>query len=86
VPAAAVANVSSSGSTDQVAQLQSLVVQYQQRELQYQQQLQTDQQQLQQANDQIQQFQQLLAALQERGILSIDRNGQVTIHLRRGDD
>ena len=95
VTAAASAPVSAttmSGLVDQakITQLQDLVnqyqareQQYQQREQQYQQQLQTDQTQLVQATNQIQQFQQLLADLQDRGIISIDQNGTITILARR---
>jgi outer membrane murein-binding lipoprotein Lpp len=81
-----------SGLVDQakITQLESLVSQYQareqqyqQREQQYQQQLQTDQTQLVQATNQIQQFQQLLVDLQDRGIISVDQNGTITILARR---
>lgn len=71
------AAVSVPASADQIAQLQNLVAQYQSREKQYQ-------DQLNQANSQVQQYQQILTQLQRRGLISIDRNGQITI-ARRGD-
>ena len=81
-------NVSASASVDQqqIAQLQARINEYQQREQQYQQLLQQDQQQLQQtqqqldlASQQIQQFQQFLMALQQRGLIQIQRDGSVVI-------
>lgn len=72
---------------DQVAQLQDLVSQYQDREQQYQQREQQLQGQLLQANSQIQQDQQvlqqvqaLLAALQQRGLISISSDGRIFIN------
>ena len=72
-------------SADQgtVPQLQAIIQQYQQREQQYQQQIQQDQQQLQLASTQMQQVQQLLMTLQDRGLITIDQNGQITILGRR---
>jgi peptidoglycan hydrolase CwlO-like protein len=63
----------------QIQQLQSLVAEYQTREVKYQTELSTAGQQLQQATDQIRQYQMLLAALQNRGIISIDASGRVSI-------
>ena len=92
VSAAPVSAAAMSGYVDQakITQLQDLVSQYQAREQQYQareqqyqQQIQTDQQQITQANTQIQQFQQLLVDLQDRGIISIDPSGTITILARR---
>jgi TolA-binding protein len=98
-PVASAAAVTTGVSADQatVGQLQTLISQYQQheqqyqqREQQYQQQIQQDQQQiqqdqtqLQQAADQAAQIQQLLVTLQDRGLIQVDQNGQITI-LRRG--
>jgi hypothetical protein len=63
----------------QIQQLQSLVAEYQTREVQYQDELKSAGHDLQQANDQIRQYQMLLMALQNRGYISIDSNGQVTV-------
>ena len=63
----------------QLQQLQSLVTEYQTREVKYQNELSTAGQQLQQANDQLRQYQMLLAALQNRGIITIDSSGRVGI-------
>ena len=71
----------------QIQQLQSLVAQYQQRDQQYQQREQQYQTQLNQANaqlaqskQQLQQFQQLVTFLQQRGIITINSDGQVYIN------
>src|SRR5512143_2641168 len=76
-----------SGSQAQMQQLQSLVSQYQAREQQYQareqqlqQQIQADNQQLQQAQQQMEQVRRLIFALQERGLISITQDGQITIN------
>ncbi len=63
----------------QIQQLQGLVQQYQAREAQYQSELNDAGQQLQQANDQIRQYQMVLLALQNRGYIQIDPNGQILI-------
>jgi hypothetical protein len=63
----------------QIQQLQGLVAQYQSREAQYQSELKTAGQNLQQANDQIRQYQMVLLALQNRGYIQIDENGQIFI-------
>lgn len=63
----------------QIQQLQDLVSQYQSREAQYQSELKTAGQNLQQANDQIRQYQMVLLALQNRGYIQIDENGQIFI-------
>jgi capsule polysaccharide export protein KpsE/RkpR len=80
-PASAAANVSAgtNSSQDQIAQLQSLVTQYQAREQQYQAALTSDNQQLSQASQEMQMIQQLLAYLQNRGLIQIDNQGQITI-------
>jgi len=70
---------------DAQAQIEQALVQYQTREIQYQNELQQaiDQinaanQQLDQANQQIQQYQNLLAQLQESGLITIGNDGTVT--------
>ena len=63
----------------QIQQLQSLVSEYQTREEQYQSELKTAGQNLQRANDQIRQFQMVLMALQNRGYIRINENGQIFI-------
>jgi septal ring factor EnvC (AmiA/AmiB activator) len=80
-PASAVANVSTTpnSSQTQIAQLQSLVAQYQAREQQYQAALNSDNQQLSQASQEIQMIQQLLVYLQNRGLIQIDNQGQITV-------
>jgi septal ring factor EnvC (AmiA/AmiB activator) len=88
-PQSNVANISvqtSNAQTAQTAQLQNLIAQYQNREKQYQQELQQAADQLNQANQQLsqsnqtlQQYQQLFSALQQRGIIRVDSNGQIFI-------
>jgi Tfp pilus assembly protein FimV len=63
----------------QIQQLQSMVTEYQAREVKYQSELQSAGQDLQRANSQMQQYQMLLAALQNRGYINIEPNGQITI-------
>ena len=78
----------------QVAQLQSLVAQYQAREQQYrvrerqyQDQLNQAATQLQQTNAQLQQYQQILTALQQRGIIRIGSDGSIQLgRFSSGDD
>jgi hypothetical protein len=84
---AATASASSNGNDAQLQQLQSLVSQYQAREQQYQareqqlqQQVQNDNQQLQQAQQQMEQVRQLLFALQQRGLITITQDGQISIN------
>lgn len=84
-------NRATSGSTatassQQVEQLQQRIdeyaqreQQYQQRDQQYQQMLQNDQAQLQQAADEMRQVQQLLFALQSRGLIRVQSNGTIAI-------
>ncbi len=80
-------SVSSSLSPqDQIAQLQSLVNQYQAREQQYQTQLQNAQTQVTQAQQQMQTMQQLMTFLQQRGIISVDNQGNITVNVGRRDD
>ena len=79
-PAAATATAQvATAEQAQIQQLQSLVTQYQTREVKYQSELQSAGQGLQQANDQLRQYQMLLAALQNRGVITIDSNGRVGI-------
>ena len=63
----------------QIQQLQNLVAQYQTREAKYQSELSTAGQQLQQANNELNQYQMLLAALQNRGYITIESNGQIVV-------
>jgi uncharacterized protein YlxW (UPF0749 family) len=72
-------SVASSADQAQIAQLQSLVSQYQARELQYQAALQSDNAQLSQAASETQMIQQLLTYLQNRGLIQIDSQGNITI-------
>lgn len=85
------APVTSSSAADQakIQQLQARIdeyaqreQQYQQREQQYQQLLQSNQDQVQQATRQVQQIQQLLSALQERGLIRIQEDGSIVIRGR----
>jgi len=63
----------------QIQQLQSLVTEYQTREAKYQNELKSAGQDLQQANNQIRQYQLVLMALQDRGYIDVNSNGQITI-------
>jgi TolA-binding protein len=63
----------------QIAQLQDRVNQYQTREQQYQQIIDQDQQKLNQAANEVQMIQQLLAYLQNRGLIQIDNSGRITV-------
>jgi peptidoglycan hydrolase CwlO-like protein len=77
---------SSADPQTQIAQLQSLVNQYQAREQQYQTELQNAQTQVTQAQQEMQTMQQLLSFLQQRGIITIDSQGNITVNVgRRGD-
>lgn len=80
-PVSATANVATgTGSPQaQVAQLQSQIDQYQAREQQYQAALNSDNQQLSQAAQDMQMIRQLLAYLQNRGLIQIDNQGQITV-------
>jgi len=80
-PASTAANVSSEASSSQaqIAQLQSQVAQYRAREQQYQAALSSDNQQLSQAAREIQMIQQLLATLQDRGLIQINNQGQIIV-------
>ncbi len=75
-PTSATLNMRSGGGDQtQISQLQNLIMQYQNREKQYQ-------TQLDQANAQIQQYQQVLAELQQSGVIRITNDGQILV--RRG--
>jgi hypothetical protein len=78
------ASSSSSSTSDQalIAQLQAQVAQYQTRDQQYQAALNTDNQQLTQAASQQQMIQQLLTYLQQRGIITIDSQGNIYVNGR----
>jgi uncharacterized protein YlxW (UPF0749 family) len=78
--AASTSNATSS-SSDQatIAQLQAQIAQYQAREQQYQTALNSDNAQLSQVASQQQMIQQLLAYLQNRGIISIDSQGNIYV-------
>jgi uncharacterized protein YlxW (UPF0749 family) len=86
-PTTAVVNAASSSNStqSQIAQLQSQVAQYQAREQQYQTALNNDNQQLSQAAQEMQMIQQLLAYLQNRGLIQIDNQGQITVIGRSGN-
>jgi hypothetical protein len=82
--AASTTTGSSASTSDQalIAQLQAQVAQYQSREQQYQAALNTDNQQLSQVASEQQTIQQLLAYLQQRGIISIDNQGNIYVNGR----
>ena len=63
----------------QIQQLQSLVTEYQAREVKYQNELKSAGQDLEIVNNQIRQYQMLLVALQNRGYIMINSNGQIII-------
>ncbi|GAB4398107.1 MAG: hypothetical protein OHK0031_17860 [Anaerolineales bacterium] len=72
---------------EQIIQLKEQVAQYQAREKEYQAREQQYNQQLAQANaqaiaaqQQVQQIQQLLSALQQRGLITVTREGQIFIN------
>jgi hypothetical protein len=66
-------------SQEQIVKLQNLVAQYQAREQQYQAALNSDNQQLSQASQEIQMIQQILTYLQNRGLIQIDNQGQISV-------
>jgi hypothetical protein len=70
----------------QIQQLQARIVEYQAREKQYQSQLNQVEVSLKQANSNLQQYQQVMDALQQMGLIRIDRNGQVFLPRFTGDD
>jgi peptidoglycan hydrolase CwlO-like protein len=78
-PATAAGSTTASSDQAQIAQLQAQVDQYQSREQQYQAALDSDNQQLAQAASEMQMIQQLLAYLQNHGLISIDSQGQISV-------
>jgi peptidoglycan hydrolase CwlO-like protein len=83
---------STTNDQSQVAELQNLIAQYQSREQQYlarEQQYQaaidSANQQLSQASQEVQMAEQVLVALQNRGLIRIDNQGQITVTQNRGD-
>ena len=75
--AQAVANATSNQSAAQIEQLQNLIKQHQNREQQYQTEIKSLSQQLSDASATADQAQQVLQALQERGIIQITRDGRI---------
>ena len=88
------ASVSAAGTSEQqIAQLQALVKQYQGRETQYQteldqaaQKLNQMNQQLTQANQTAQDYQNILAQLQQMGVIQISGNGTITVNRFGGEN
>jgi hypothetical protein len=82
--ASTTASSSASSTSDQalIAQLQAQVAQYQARDQQYQAALNSDNQQLSQAASEQQIIQQLLTYLQQRGVISIDSQGNIYVNGR----
>ena len=84
---------STAASAQQIAQLQSLVKQYQDREKQYQteldqaaQKLNQTNQQLSQSNQTAQEYQNILAQLQQMGVIQVSSDGQITVNRSGGGD
>jgi peptidoglycan hydrolase CwlO-like protein len=75
-------NTTAVDAQTQLGQLQSLINQYQDREKQYQTEINNLSQKLSQANGQVDQLQQILLALQQRGVIQITQDGQVLIRGR----
>ena len=74
-------------SASAAAQIQQILVQYQTRELEYQSLLDSanarlleSQQQTAQSNLQIQQYQSVLSQLQDKGLITIASDGNITVH------
>jgi hypothetical protein len=79
----AMAGISGTSSDElQIAQLQSMVAEYQAREKEYQAPLASDNQQLAQNDSEIQMIQQLLAYLQQQGLIQIDNQGRIYVNDR----
>jgi peptidoglycan hydrolase CwlO-like protein len=66
-------------SQAQIQQLQALIDQYKQRDQEYQTRLNQAIQQINQDNSQIQTYQQVLLALQERGLILIRQDGTILL-------
>ena len=62
-----------------IDQLQNLIKQYQDREKQYQTEIKSQAQKLTDANNQEATFQQVLQALQDRGLIQISRDGRIFV-------
>ncbi len=73
----AATNAASDQTTAEINQLQNLIKQYQSREQQYQTEIKSLSQKLSDANAVADQAQQILQALQERGIIQITRDGRI---------
>lgn len=78
-PASANSATTSNLDQAQIQQLQARINEYAQREQQLQQQLQSSQTQLSQATNQAEQLQQVLMALEARGLIQIQNNGRILI-------
>lgn len=63
----------------QIDQLQNLIKQYQEREQQYQTEIKSQAQKLADATNQANTLQQVLVALQQRGLIQITRDGRIFI-------
>jgi uncharacterized protein YlxW (UPF0749 family) len=77
--AAASVSTSTDSTQAQIAQLQAQLAQYQARDQQYQAALASDNQQLSQAAQEMQMIKQLLVYLQNRGLIRINNQGQITV-------
>ena len=73
-------------SSAELNQLQQRILEYQAREKQYQSELNAASQQLDQTNQELQQYQQLFIELQRRGVIRVDRSGQILIPRGSFDD
>ena len=80
-PSSAAANVTANAisSQSQIDVLKAQLAQYQAREKQYQAALNSDNQQLSQSSQEMQMIQQLLGYLQNRGLIQISNQGQITV-------
>ncbi len=79
-------NAAAAAGSTNVQQLQAMIQQYQAREGQYQTQLQQAADQINQLSAQNQQYQDLLAALQQAGVIRIGSDGSVYLRRGGGDD
>ena len=75
----AATSAASDQTTAEINQLQSLIKQYQSREQQYQTEIKSLSQKLSDANAVADQAQQILQALQERGIIQITQDGRILL-------
>ena len=71
------ANTAADQTSAQIDQLQNLIKQYQSREQQYQTEIKSLSQKLSDANATADQAQQILQALQQRGIIQITQDGRI---------